>query len=53
VATVENFFQRFGLIVIGGVIVIVALWQLLSSQGIVPSPSDAGKAIGKGALALA
>ena len=53
VNTVENFFVRFGLVIIGGIIVIVALWQLLSSQGIVPSPADTGKAVTKGALALA
>jgi len=43
VGTVEDFFVRFGLIIIGGIILIVALWQLLSNQGIVPSPADTAK----------
>lgn len=46
VDTIENFFVRFGLIIIGGIIVIVALWQLLASQGAVPSPAEAAKAAG-------
>ncbi len=45
IATVENFFVRFGLIILGGLIVIVALWQLLSNQGVVPSPGDTAKGI--------
>jgi hypothetical protein len=53
VATIENFFVRFGLIIIGGIIVIVALWQILSNRGIVPSPADTGKAVAKGAGELA
>lgn len=47
---IENFFVRFGLIILGGIIVIVALWQLLANQGIVPSPADTAKGA---ALALA
>lgn len=43
VQTVEDFFVRFGLIIIGSIVVIVALWQLLSNQGIVPSPADTAK----------
>lgn len=33
VANVENWFQRFGLIVVGGIIIIAALWALLSNAG--------------------
>ncbi len=51
-ADVENFFVRFGLIIIGGVVIIVALWQLLASQGAVPSPGDTAKAVGHAATAL-
>ena len=51
VGTIEQFAVRFGLIIIGGIIVIVALWQLLSSQGVVPSPAKTVKAAGA-ALAL-
>lgn len=42
---IENWFERFGLIAIGGLIVIVSLWALLSQQGIVPSPSTTVKAV--------
>ena len=45
IATIENFFVRFGLIILGGIIVVVALWELLSSQGVVPSPGQAAKAV--------
>jgi hypothetical protein len=34
---------RFGLIIIGGIIIIVALWSLLASQGVVPSPGKVVK----------
>lgn len=47
VTTVENFFVRFGLIILGGVVVIVALWQLLSNQGVVPSPGQVAKGVGR------
>jgi len=47
VGTIENFFVRFGLIIVGGIIILVALWQLLSNQGIVPSPKDVVKSAGK------
>jgi len=53
IATIEDFFVRFGLIIVGGVIVIVALWQILSSQGIVPSPSDTAHSAGEALAALA
>jgi muramidase (phage lysozyme) len=52
IATVESFFVRFGLIIAGSLIVIVALWQLLSQTGVVPSPAQTAKAAGKGAAAL-
>lgn len=42
-ANVEGFFVRFGLIIVGVLIIGVALWMLLSSQGIVPSPSKVAK----------
>lgn len=41
---VANEFARFGLLIIGGLIVLVALWWLLSETGVIPSPSDTGKA---------
>jgi hypothetical protein len=31
-------FTRGALIVLGGIVIVVALWMLLSSQGVVPSP---------------
>ena len=39
IGSVENFFIRGGLIFIGIILVAIALWKLLSNQGIVPSPS--------------
>lgn len=36
-------FAQGALIVVGAVIIFVALWMLLSSQGIVPSPKEVGK----------
>jgi hypothetical protein len=58
VQDVEDFFLRFGLIITGGIIIIVALWQLLSSTGVVTSPEATVKAVGHaarqaGAAALA
>jgi muramidase (phage lysozyme) len=50
IADVEQFFLRFGLIIIGAVVVIVALWQLLSEHTALPSPKDAAHGA---ALALA
>lgn len=43
ITTVENFFVRFGLIILGGIIVIAALWLILSDQGILPSPGATAK----------
>lgn len=45
VANVENWFQRFGLIVVGGIVIIAALWALLSQNGYVPSPKKLAKAV--------
>lgn len=50
---IENFFVRFGLIIIGGIIVIAALWKLLSDQGVVPSPGDMAKSVAKVAAVAA
>lgn len=47
VAGIEQFFVRFGLIILGGVIIIVALWQLLSNTGAVPSPGETVKSVGE------
>ena len=51
VGTVEQFFVRFGLIILGGLVVLVALWQLLSNQGVVPSPGETVKGIASAAAA--
>ena len=45
VANVENWFERFGLIILGTVIVGGALWALLSSNGYVPSPKKLASAL--------
>lgn len=37
-------FIRIALLVVGAVIIFVALWMLLSNQGIIPSPSETAKA---------
>lgn len=42
-SAIEGFFVRGGLIVLGAIVVIVALWYLLSNATGVPSPSDAAK----------
>jgi hypothetical protein len=42
-STYAGGFAQIALIVIGGVIIFVALWMLLSSQGVVPSPKEVGK----------
>lgn len=41
---IENWLTRGGLILIGAVILVVALWLLLSNNGILPSPSDTARA---------
>lgn len=50
---VESFFVRFGLLIAGAVIVVVALWQLLSDHSDLPSPAATAKAAGKGLAAAA
>lgn len=44
---VEDFFIRFGLIIIGGLVILVALWQLLSDHTALPSPGATVKAAGE------
>ena len=51
IAAIENFFVRFGLIIVGALLVLIALWVLLSKQGVLPSPSDVGEGVAK-AVAL-
>lgn len=41
---VVNIFQRFGVLIIGGFILVIALWVMLSDAGVVPSPKDTMKA---------
>ena len=51
---IGNLLTRGGLIFVGGIVALVALWQLLSNTGAVPSPKDTVKAVGRaGATALA
>lgn len=51
VTAVQDTFTRAALLVVGGIIILVALWQLLSSTGVVPSPGDAAKTAAKVAAA--
>lgn len=46
-------FARIGLIAVGSLILLVALWYLLSQTGAVPSPGEVAKTAGKVALAAA
>lgn len=39
--------QRFGLIAVGSVIIFVALWYVLSNNGVVPSPGDTARIAGR------
>lgn len=48
---VEQFFVRFGLIIIGAIVVIVALWQLLSDHTSIPSPGQTAGHVKDAALA--
>lgn len=50
-ALVGGTFVRIGLFVVGGVILMIALWKLLSDNGVLPSPSDTAKAAGHVAAA--
>jgi muramidase (phage lysozyme) len=45
VDTIENWFERFGLIIIGTLIIGAALWALLSNAGYVASPKKLMKAL--------
>ncbi len=42
---VATFFTRGALIFVGAIVIVVALWMLLSSQGVIPSPKQAVKAV--------
>jgi muramidase (phage lysozyme) len=41
-----DMFVRIGLLVIGAVVILIALWHLLSQTGVVPSPADTAKLAG-------
>lgn len=45
IAEIQNIFVRFGLVAIGGLIVAIALWALVSHYTDIPSPADAGRAL--------
>jgi len=45
ISDIENFFVRGGLIIVGGIVVLVALWLILSDNGVIPSPADVGKGL--------
>jgi hypothetical protein len=47
VGTIQSYFVRFGLIIVGSLVILVALWQLLSNTGAVASPGETAKAFGK------
>lgn len=47
ITDIENWFLRGGLIIVGGLVAIVALYMLMSNNGVVPKPST----VAKGALA--
>jgi len=51
-AFINDFFVRFGLVIVGGLVVLVALWQLVSSRTDIPSPGETVKAAGKGLAAV-
>ncbi len=40
---IGNEFVRIGLLAVGALILLVALWALLSQTGVVPSPADTAK----------
>lgn len=42
-------FSRIGILFIGSIILLIALWYLLSETGAVPSPTQTAKAVGKAA----
>lgn len=43
----QDQFQRWGLLLVGGILMLIALWWLLADQGVVPSPKDVVKTAGK------
>jgi hypothetical protein len=45
VSTAIGLFGNVGLLVVGGIVILVALWFLLSSQDIVPSPAKVAKSV--------
>lgn len=44
-SNIATYFQRFGLIIIGGIIIIAALWALLADKGVVPGPTKLAKGL--------
>lgn len=46
-SSIEGFFVRGGLIVVGAIVLLIALWQMLSQHSALPSPGDTVKAAGK------
>ena len=51
-SSIDNFFVRGGLIVVGAIVLVVALWQLLSQHTNVPSPAATAHAIGRTAASV-
>lgn len=49
---VSDVFVRIAIIAVGGAILLIALWYLLSDAGVVPSPTDTAKTVSKAALAV-
>lgn len=45
ISDIENWFLRGGLILIGGLVALVALWMLLSNNGVVPGPEKVAKGL--------
>lgn len=43
--TIENWFLRGGLLVVGTLVILVSLWMLMANHGIVPGPKKLAKAI--------
>lgn len=41
---IENWFERFGLILVGGLLILIAGWAMLSNAGVVPSPKSVARA---------
>lgn len=49
---IQNEFARWGLLIIGAVIILIALWQLLSQTGLAPAPAETAKTVAKVATVL-